>query len=1092
MSKNKLVVYTCITGGYDTLREVKYLSPNVDYICFTDNAALKSKTWKILPLPADLLSEKSVIKRQRFIKILPHKYLSEYDSSLWVDSNIEIIGDLYDFFKKYDLNKKILYVNKHPSRDCIYREQLAVIRLKKDTFENTSEQINRYRDEGFPEHYGLAETNILLRKHNDKRCVSLMEAWANEIRQGSHRDQLSFNYCVWKCNLQSVIEYLDEKYYNLHISDNAFFFLRKHMSVSGMKEFQYGKTIDTNAPQKIEEKVEEKQKDKIEQENKPIALPKKKSKDSVSVVIFTHNRTNVAKETIKSLFKNLKYSGDINWVLSDDRSDKKHIAELTDLFNLNRVAFDLVQTTSTRFGLGASMNIGLQKAFEYSDVVLRVEDDWLLQKKLDLDRFVKTLRENKTVCGIRIGMVGGGVNRNNTFNDKNYVVLTGPSDKSWLFVNQVAIVHKRIHDSLGWYEENVSADKSEEEFRTRFNKATNNGSRTWTLLVPAEMKWRTFDDPSLWFIHVGRSTLGHTIYKEPKRYSWIYSKKNYLQKEDVVVKNSISWPRISVMMTTHNRTSVAQTVIDSLCSKLKYNGKITWIITDDRSEIGHTKALLKKFRDNKINDIVLCTTDRYRWGLGASMNNGLKEAFKVGDIVLTTEDDWLLMKEFDISPFVKLLLENEIAGIRLGAMDPNCILLESKWSGFKKVTGKDDGKKYWPFNNQVMLRHKRIFDKIGYMKENCSPQEQELCMAKQYDKLTNFGQNEEFCVLWPSNYDVGTLFGKNNPFHHIGKSTMSKFRYVPAAYKNINDEDQDKKIRTSALYDFPVDYVLPYCDTTEASWRTEYEKFKKENDWDKQENQKRFETNDILFKYIFKGIEKFAPWINKIFLLVNSESQVPAWIDRNRITIVTHDKFIPKEYLPTFNSCTIEMFLHRIPGLSEHFIYGNDDMYLLNNVEKSDFFTLDGNPKNTMLFFRRKELIRYHKMLARQTKDITNDLGIEYHNNTYYAPFHVQNAMLKSFNAWLYERFRDKIEGSITKFRNEKNFCQYLFVIYYYLMTNGKYSSSASKIAFDIQNEFRSIILALSKKEWPKLCCFNNNFKKHDQIIEKILKTKIK
>ena len=216
MSSNKFVVYTCITGNYDTLREIRYVSPDIDYICFTDNAALTSKTWKIRQIPNDLKNIDQ-IKKQRLLKILPHKYLSEYSVSLWLDSNIEIISDVKDFFNKYDLSKTFLYTNKHPTRDCIYREQLAVIRLKKDTYENTNPQINRYRDEGYPEHYGLAETNIMLRAHNNLKCVKLMNLWGEEILNGSHRDQLSFNYAIWKTDCKDFIQYLDEKYYNLHL-----------------------------------------------------------------------------------------------------------------------------------------------------------------------------------------------------------------------------------------------------------------------------------------------------------------------------------------------------------------------------------------------------------------------------------------------------------------------------------------------------------------------------------------------------------------------------------------------------------------------------------------------------------------------------------------------------------------------------------------------------------------------------------------------------------------------------------------------------------------------------------------------------------
>lgn len=820
MGKNKLVVYTCITGGYDTLREIRYMSPSIDYICFTDSPSLTSRTWKVLPLPKELEFEKSVVKKQRLVKILPHKWFPEHDASLWVDSNIEIISDLIDFFKKYDLSKKILYVNKHPSRDCLYREQLAVVRLNKDTFENTAPQINRYRDEGFPEHYGLAETNILLRAHNDKRCVKLMDLWAKEIKEGSHRDQLSFNYAIWKCDCKASVEYLDEKYYNLHLSDRAFFCLRKHIAV--------GKAVpreELPPKQDLPKKTDfiaSFAKEAVEKEEEAPKLKAAYKAKPISVVVFTHDRTNVARETLKSLFKNLKYSGQINWILADDRSSNEHLAELERVFKEHGVKHCLCQTTKTRFGLGASMNIGLQKAFEKTDIVLRVEDDWILEKELSLDKFVKTLDECKNVAGIRIGMVGRVSTDSSLFKDASYKPLIGPDSKAWLFVNQVAIVHKRIHDSLGWYLENVGADRSEEEFRSRFNKATKNGREKWLLLAPAEMKWRTFDDPSLWFIHVGRSTLGHTIYREPKRYSWIYDVKKkpevklvavkdkapadkapVSQKSVVDKKHPFVWPTISVMMTTHNRTAVASFVLDNLIKKLKYSGKIHWIVCDDRSAPGHLQVMESKFVENNVADYSILATDSKRWGLGASMNNGLKNAFKHGDVVLTTEDDWYLRSAYDIDSKVKILLEDkDVAGIRIGALCNELgsgLKADDKHREYCKLEaprGKQG--RFFIFNNQVMIRHKRAFDKIGYMKENCPPDVQEQTMVAAYNKLTDFGRTKTFKTLWPKDYDVATLYGAHNPFFHIGRSTIEgKNRPIRKDFTYLNNDKLDEELRSA-------------------------------------------------------------------------------------------------------------------------------------------------------------------------------------------------------------------------------------------------------------------------------------------------------
>ena len=66
--------------------------------------------------------------------------------------------------------------------------------------------------------------------------------------------------------------------------------------------------------------------------------------------------------------------------------------------------------------------------------------------------------------------------------------------------------------------------------------------------------------------------------------------------------------------------------------------------------------------------------------------------------------------------------------------------------------------------------------------------------------------------------------------------------------------------------------------------------------------------------------------MENVFLLVSGETQVPSWVDRSVVNVVLHKDIIPERFLPTFNSTTIEMFMHRIPGLGEEFLYFNDDM----------------------------------------------------------------------------------------------------------------------------------------------------------------------
>lgn len=209
--KNKKVVYTCITGGYDTLIDPKFVTDGFDYVCFTDNDNMESDIWKIRPLPKET-DNLSQVKKQRYVKINAHKVLPEYELSIWVDGNVTVKGDLNEFVDKFIKSDCSIYVPKHPSRDCIYSESNAVISIRKDTKENVMPQIDRYKEEGLPKHYGLLQSNIMLRKHNEEGCIRFMEQWFEELKNGSHRDQLSFNYVAWK-NDDIKIFYLDKMIY---------------------------------------------------------------------------------------------------------------------------------------------------------------------------------------------------------------------------------------------------------------------------------------------------------------------------------------------------------------------------------------------------------------------------------------------------------------------------------------------------------------------------------------------------------------------------------------------------------------------------------------------------------------------------------------------------------------------------------------------------------------------------------------------------------------------------------------------------------------------------------------------------------------
>ncbi|MCT3034572.1 stealth family protein [Pediococcus parvulus] len=136
-----------------------------------------------------------------------------------------------------------------------------------------------------------------------------------------------------------------------------------------------------------------------------------------------------------------------------------------------------------------------------------------------------------------------------------------------------------------------------------------------------------------------------------------------------------------------------------------------------------------------------------------------------------------------------------------------------------------------------------------------------------------------------------------------------------------------------------IDFVITWVDDTDTKWQEEREMYTpKKNSSDNRSA--RFRDLGTL-KYVLRSIEKYTPWVNKVFLV--TAGHLPNWlsVQSPKLVTVRHDEFIPEKYLPTFNSNTIELNLHRIKGLSEDFVLFNDDMLLNTKLEPEDFFLND-------------------------------------------------------------------------------------------------------------------------------------------------------
>ena len=197
--KARVVVYTAIIGGYDPLIVPEQMVDDWDYVVFSDQLIKGEHVFEVRR-PDYWNADPTRIARHA--KMHPHIHFPDYEISIWIDSNILLRGNhLGDSARRFEEQGALFMSNPHPDRDCTYDELAKCLELSKDAPGLMKAQVERYRQEGLPEKYGMFETNILIRKHNDPQVTAFQALWWQEISAGSRRDQLSVMYSLWKLGL---------------------------------------------------------------------------------------------------------------------------------------------------------------------------------------------------------------------------------------------------------------------------------------------------------------------------------------------------------------------------------------------------------------------------------------------------------------------------------------------------------------------------------------------------------------------------------------------------------------------------------------------------------------------------------------------------------------------------------------------------------------------------------------------------------------------------------------------------------------------------------------------------------------------------
>lgn len=261
-----------------------------------------------------------------------------------------------------------------------------------------------------------------------------------------------------------------------------------------------------------------------------------------------------------------------------------------------------------------------------------------------------------------------------------------------------------------------------------------------------------------------------------------------------------------------------------------------------------------------------------------------------------------------------------------------------------------------------------------------------------------------------------------------------------------------------------MDAVISFVDGIDPLWQADYAAWH----GGKAPLAKRFRDWGTL-RYLLRGIERNMPFIDKVHLVVSRESQVPAWVS-DRVHVVLHSDIIPGEYLPVFNSCSIEMFLHRIPGLGEQFLYFNDDMFAVAPCEAEDFFP---GGKAAMGFAR---CLIADSLYRRQTRNADRlarkALGLK-PGLTFRRPQHCPSPMLRSASESAFAAVETDILAQVSRTRTPENVNQYLFLDYLFYSgraINRRLSNKHLSLAVSSAGKIEAFLADPTHK----LCCIND------------------
>lgn len=299
-----------------------------------------------------------------------------------------------------------------------------------------------------------------------------------------------------------------------------------------------------------------------------------------------------------------------------------------------------------------------------------------------------------------------------------------------------------------------------------------------------------------------------------------------------------------------------------------------------------------------------------------------------------------------------------------------------------------------------------------------------------------------------------------------------------------------------------IDFVITWVDGSDKAWREEKARYDTTSGTD--DNEERYRDWELL-KYWFRGVEKYAPWVRKIHFI--TWGHLPAWLntEHEKLHVVRHEDYIPGKYLPVFNSNLIEIYMHKIEGLSENFVYFNDDFLLIRDTKPEDFFKAGkpcdmlafqpvvANPLNPVMshlylnnslvlckHFNKRENVKAHpgnyfKIGYPPLYFCYNMLELAFPLYTGFYTVHGPSPFCKATFEEIWEKEGEALEAmSANRFRSNTDLTPYLFREWQKLSNNFKPTNVLKDFAyFNIAKDNQKLFNTI-KKQKKKIICIND------------------